>query len=90
MVQTYVHVDGAGSKIAIAQDIKLVGVQAMATEKDVRVYKGTAATEVNLVARVGADQPCKVIMFPKDREVPCNGVYIAVDNDHGAILWYIE
>ena len=89
-VLTHVIVDGTTSGIVLPHNGKLVGVQAMATEKDCRIYTGTAATEANMLARVGVEQPAKVVMFPPNREPKFNTLYAAMDNAHGAIVWYIK
>jgi len=89
-VLTHVVPDGTASGIVAGLgDIKVVGILAFRAEKDFRLYSGTAATEANLVAQAGSDCKHAFMMFPENREVPCNGVYAAFDNAHGGIIYYI-
>ena len=89
-VHKHVVADGTASGIAIAGNVKIIGAQSLGTEKNFRVYSGTAATEANMIIQVGADMGHRSEMFPAGREQPANGVYVAVDNAHGGIIWYMD
>ena len=90
MLVDVVPVGATTGIVAGLGDIKLCGVRAHKGEAGCILYSGTAATEANMVARVGTTAGLMIQMFAKDREVPMNGVYASLESEKGCIIYYLR
>lgn len=82
--------EGTASGVALSGNVKIVGIQAGIAGKKQIFYKGLAATAGNEIAVLGDESPGTQVMWPKDREIPCNGLYAALPNTHGCIIYYLD